>query len=102
MTNTFFEMYQSPEQYDEIYDKWKVLTKDEQKALVEAPKARLYVSVEDIDLIQDALQCMLQNEYAKTGGKSKESPEHRRVMQLGYALEEVKDKLKRRIAKDGS
>lgn len=91
MANEYFDLYSSPERYDEIYEKYLRISFVESKRLAEVKKTRIYLSVEEIDLIQDALQVMLQN---VTDGMEEYS-EHR-VMQMGYSLEEVKHKLKRR------
>lgn len=96
MGNTFFEMHQSPEQYDEVYDKWLRLSREEQEAL-NVPKSRIYVSVEDIETLQDGLQEIIDSavEYGRN------VPNERRLMQMGYVLEEIKHKLKKRT-KNGS
>lgn len=85
MSNKFFKL--TYKNYNEIFDKWQQLTDDE----ISAAKSRIYVSVADIDLIQDAFQYAVQN-----AGLHPEP--HGRYMQLGYALEEIKQKLIKRIA----
>lgn len=86
MSNKFFKL--TSKNYNEIFDKWQQLTDDE----ISAAKSRIYVSVADIDLIQDAFQ-MLHEE--SEGLKDYDT---RQVMQMGYALEEIKQKLIKRIA----
>lgn len=91
MSNGFFRLYDSPEQYDEVHNKYFVLTTQEMRD-VSAPKSRLYLSVADMDLFQDALE-LLVAEGIGHGRKVNK----RRVMQMGYALEELKHKLQKRI-----
>lgn len=83
MANNFFKI--TPENINEAFDKWRTLTPDEIKT-VSAAKSRIYVSVADIDLIQDAFESSVANGFLNEHDK-------RRVMQMGYALEEIKDKL---------
>lgn len=96
VSNSFFSLYDSPEQYDEAYDKWMRLTLQEQAALI-VPKSRIYVSVADIERIQNAFEIVLQTADRLVGGLNKQ--DERRIMQMGYALEEIKHKLQKRIAK---
>lgn len=94
MSNTFFEI-DSPEKHDEVYNKWLKVTPQEQKAL-NVPKSRIYVSVADIDTLQDALQVMIEAESRLSGLPP---TNERKLRQMGYALEEIKNKLKKRVAK---
>lgn len=93
MGNTFFEMHQSPEQYDEVYEKWLKVTPAEQKNL-NPPKSRIYVSVEDIETIQDALETMILMHDPSSGIHT--GANERKLRQMGYGLEEIKQKLIKR------
>lgn len=89
MANTFFEL--TPENYDEVHEKWLNLSTEELR-MVSVGKSRIYVSVDDIELIQDAFQVMLQ--VAKhINEEGLEETNKRRIMQMGYALEQIKHRL---------
>jgi hypothetical protein len=93
MPNTFFEL--TPENYDEVFNKWRIFTDDEIRA-ASAAKSRIYVSVADIEQIQNAFEITLQTAENLVGGLNKD--DERRIMQMGYALQEIKEKLIKRIA----
>jgi hypothetical protein len=93
MGNTFFDMHSSHEQYDEIHQKYLRLTSEEIRA-VSVSKSRVYLSVADMDFIQDALQIMIQT-AEEIGGLNE--TDQRRAMQMGYGLEKIKHKLQKRI-----
>jgi hypothetical protein len=95
MSNTFFEI--TPENHNEVFNKWRDLTDDEMR-IVSAPtsKSRIYVSVADIEQIQNAFEITLQTAENLVGGLNKQ--DERRIMQMGYALEEIKQKLIKDIA----
>lgn len=88
MANNFFEI--TPENIDEVFDKWRTLTPDEIR-IVSAGKSRIYVSVADIEQIQNAFQITLQTAENLVGSLHKD--DKRRIMQMGYALEDIKQKL---------
>lgn len=94
MSNTFFEI--TPENHDEVFDKWRNLTDEELRA-TSAAKSRIYVSVADIEQIQNAFEITLQTAENLVGGLNKQ--DERRIMQMGYALEEIKQELIRDIEK---
>lgn len=95
MGNTFFEMHSSPEKYNQIYDDYMRLSAAELRVL-NVPKSRIYVSILDIEIIQNCLQYALEND------KQLDSPSKRRMLQKGYALEEIKQKLAKRVTKESS
>lgn len=91
MTNTFFAS-DGPEEYDELYFKWMVLTPDE-LGEQNVHKVQCYLDLQTIDDIQDALELTI------TEGKGHGAEfSERRLMQLGIGLEELKDKLKKKKA----
>ncbi|MFE1145220.1 hypothetical protein [Streptomyces rochei] len=96
MANTFFEL--TPENYDEVHEKWLRLSTEEIR-MVSAGKSRIFVSVTDMDFIQDMLELV----HKAAGGKAEIGKLHpndeRRLMQMGYALEQVKQKLIKDIEK---
>jgi hypothetical protein len=94
MANEFFKI--TPENHAEVFDKWLTLTPDEIKA-VSAAKSRIYVSVADIEQIQNAFEITLQIAENLVDGLNKN--DERRIMQMGYALEDIKQKLIRDIEK---
>jgi hypothetical protein len=96
MANRFFSM-DSLEEYEKAFNKWLVLSSEEMKDTRYAPKARIFVSVEEIEIIQDAFRVMIQT-VENLGFDGLEENQERKVMRMGYALEEVKTKLQRRIA----
>jgi hypothetical protein len=89
MANEYFKI-DSPETYNEVYDTWMRVTAKESQGL-NVPKKRLFVSLETIDIFQDGLQSLVENNNLSAAKK-------RKIMQLGYSLEEIKLKLKK--AKD--
>jgi len=85
----------SPEKYNEVHDKWLRLTSKEVAEKV-TPKTQAYLDLDTINLIQDALQVMVQTaEQVHPDGLA--GADKRKVMQLGYSLEEMKHKLSRKI-----
>jgi DNA-directed RNA polymerase specialized sigma subunit len=94
MANEFFEV-NSPEEEEEVYQKYLKLTPEEVRR-VSSRKSRLYLSVEDMDLIQDGFQTLIEVVESVGGDVANK----RRVMQMGYALEDIKQKLKRRIERE--
>jgi hypothetical protein len=88
--NNFFEI--TPENHDEVFDKWQRLTKEE-KFAVSTSKSRIYVSVDDITFIQDMFEMVATAAGTETRIGKLHKNDERRLMQMGYALEEVKRKL---------
>jgi hypothetical protein len=89
MSNEYFKT-NTLEEYNEAFEKWRVLT-DNELCEISVKKSRIFVSVADMDLILDAFESAVANGLTN-------SQETRRIMQMGYALEEIKEKLKKRIA----
>ncbi|MFE1915003.1 hypothetical protein [Streptomyces anandii] len=91
MPNTFFEL--TPENYDEVYEKWMRVTPKEQAAL-NTTKVRVFLDEETIEILQNALEITLQTADNLVGALNEH--EKRRIMQLGYGLEEQKERLRRK------
>lgn len=88
MANTFFEL--TPENSDEVHEKWFNIS-DEEVRKVSADKTRIYVSVDDIEQIQNSFEITLQTAENLVGGLDKQ--DERRIMQMGYSLEKIKQRL---------
>lgn len=84
----------SPEEWQESYDKWRVLSREEQESL-NVPKSRVYLSVQDMDTILGAFEGLITQ-----GGPEFNAFDYRRVMQMGYSLQEIKEKLQARIERE--
>ena len=90
MANNYFEI-SGPEEYNEVYEKWMTPTPEELKKL-SVPKARLFASVEEIEILQNGLKAII--EWSTEYGVKLTN--ERKLMQMGYGLEEIKTKLKKR------
>lgn len=74
------------ENFDEIYDKWINPTKEEIQAYANVYKYQIvHLAVADIELLQDSLIAMLSGPLT--------SEYRRRVMQMGYGLEHIKNSM---------
>jgi hypothetical protein len=87
--NTRFEI--TPENHNEVFDKWRKISPEEAEDSEATPRFRIFISVEDIEQIQNAFEITLQTAENLVGGLHKD--DLRKIMQLGYGLEEVKQSI---------
>ena len=80
----------TPENIDEVYDKYLKLSTVETNVLASSEKKRLYFTKEQLQLLQNCIQIALQTADYEFGGLHDE----RDLMQMGYMLEDVKSKFK--------
>lgn len=93
MSNDFFKI-NSPEEFDEVQEKWRNLSSTELRT-ISVSKSRIYVSVADMDMLLEGLESIIELKYGQISEGQK-----RRIMQMGYSLQEIKERLIKRIERE--